>query len=194
MSIEIEKLIEKYFNGTTSSEEEKIVRDYFLSKEENEENRVYKLLFDHYEREKQEKSPTPADHFWDTHQDRKEQKKRYRKWIALVAGVAASLFLILAIITGQQSQEEYILIVHGNRVDDPELVARYIEEHERKMEKALKAELSPLEKAEDVERRIEAIGTEMERIHQKTEEKIKEAEKKINQSIINNNYNKKLSL
>jgi len=99
---EIEKLIEKYYEGETSLAEEKLLRDYFTSGEVPGHWKTYQEYFRFIDEEKQ-KNLSDA-----TFDDRcmelieKETKKTplfdlRRPWIYWVAGVAATALILIAV-------------------------------------------------------------------------------------------------
>ncbi len=87
----IEKLLEKYLEGTTSLEEEKILKNFFANDNVPSHLESYKSLFEYYKISKQEMSKEFII---------PKNKNNYIKWF----GVAASLVFV-SIITFMYLQE-----------------------------------------------------------------------------------------
>jgi hypothetical protein len=87
----IEKLLEKYLEGTTSLEEEKIIKNFFANDNVPSHLESYKSLFEYYKISKQEMSKEFII---------PKKKNNYIKWF----GVAASLVFV-SIITFMYLQE-----------------------------------------------------------------------------------------
>ena len=78
--MDIEQLIERYFEGLTTSEDEATLRHFFMSDEVPEKMKMYKPLFVYFETEiKAVKPSTPR------------RKKSYVFWLSGVAACAAIL-------------------------------------------------------------------------------------------------------
>lgn len=82
---EIERLLERYFEGDTSAAEEKILRDFFASGEVPEHLLIHKPLFAYFEEEIRQT-------------ERAERKVgKNRKVFHLISGVAAAVVVLLII-------------------------------------------------------------------------------------------------
>ncbi|MDU1890659.1 MAG: hypothetical protein E6767_08215 [Dysgonomonas sp.] len=84
---DIDKILNKYFEGETSLEEENILRNYFLHGTIEERHRIYAPMFDFFteEREKVTKVTKLTD--------RKKKKLPIYIWIS----IAASLLLLITV-------------------------------------------------------------------------------------------------
>ncbi len=146
-------LLEKYFNGETSLQEEQELRKWLFSIEIEEEYLPYRSLFETYQEEKDMKI-TPLT--W----KRSTRRKRYA-WFALVGSVVASLMIIFSIITYQSPEIKGYLIIHGERIDDPEIVAQYIRECEAELEEMLKYCNEDLKIMEEIDAEIKRSDEEI---------------------------------
>lgn len=82
----IDDLLNKYFEGETSSEEEKQLRDFFASGDVPEELIVYKPLFAYFDEEIGKEDKTA-----------KKVSLNGRKAVYWIAGIAASMLLLLGL-------------------------------------------------------------------------------------------------
>ncbi len=91
----IEKLLVKYQEATTSLQEEALLKDYFTSDNVAPHLQEYQYMFQYFAQSKQE-------HY--TKDIRLERKQQKRKWI----GMAASIALIIGVIgfTNYQNNQE----------------------------------------------------------------------------------------
>ena len=78
--MDIEQLIERYFEGLTTSEEETTLRHFFTSDEVPEKMKMYKPLFVYFETEIKAVKPSAL-----------RRKKSYVFWLSGVAACAAIL-------------------------------------------------------------------------------------------------------
>jgi len=90
----IEKLLEKYFEATTTVAEEEILRDYFTKEDVPLHLKKYASLFQYFSIAKEERFTKQVP--------LKPSKKRYIKWIS----VAAVSILVFGIYFGRSYQEQ----------------------------------------------------------------------------------------
>ena len=81
----INQILEKYWEGTTSLEEERLLKEYFLSNEVMEEHREYKDLFVFFNQEASVKFPASP----------KKDKTVHRPLRVRVMGVAAAILILI---------------------------------------------------------------------------------------------------
>jgi len=102
----MKKLLEKYWEGTTSLQEEEQLKSYFNSDLVSEEHEVYRSLFNNFELEKSFESEG-FDAFAKVKSQQSEQhyfKRRTWTGIAVAAGVSA----MVAIGSGYFQQEQEV--------------------------------------------------------------------------------------
>jgi len=80
---QIDKMLNKYFEGLSSLEEERQLKKYFASTEIAEEHRPYKALFNYFEQAQNVTNPIPV-RFND---NRRNYKKYYAAAAALIIGL-----------------------------------------------------------------------------------------------------------
>ncbi len=118
---EIEKLLEKYFEGETSLPEEKLLRDFFTSGDVPERWKDLEKYFRFISNEMSQRLSDPA---FDEKimAGIKEDKHSplfdiHRPWIYWIAGVAASILILVAVFVKFDPFSKRI----GDTYDDPQL-------------------------------------------------------------------------
>ncbi|MFV0538379.1 MAG: hypothetical protein ACK5M3_13580 [Dysgonomonas sp.] len=106
---DIDKLLEKYFEGETSLDEEQILRDYFLQTKIEDRHKVYKPIFNFFSEEKKEAiAPIP----------KKKINPSFFRWM----GIAASILLIAGIwslfYTPNGKETKSLVYVDGKEITD----------------------------------------------------------------------------
>lgn len=91
--VNIEKLLEKYFNATTTSAEEKQLKAYFTSTNVAPHLQQYQALFGYFANSKQEQYSKTIQ---------LNTKKSSWKWLS----VAASLVLLVSVYTGYNNYQQ----------------------------------------------------------------------------------------
>lgn len=92
----IEKLVHKYLEATTSLQEEKVLQEYFTSDDVAPHLQEYSMLFSYF---KQSKNET----FTQTIQLKPEKTKKNWKWLS----VAASVVLLFSVFVGNEKYQEH---------------------------------------------------------------------------------------
>ena len=107
---ELEILLDKYFEGNTSLKEEQEIKDFFKNNSELPENLIEtKAMFLFFQSEKEEQTelefvPTA----------RRKPKKNLRKIYYQVSGIAASIILLISILTYSDNSEEQKIYAYIN--------------------------------------------------------------------------------
>ena len=96
-SANIEKIIEKYFEGTTSLQEEAILKNYFVQGNVAPHLQEYQLLFSYFATA-QEESYTKSIQLIP-----KQSQRKNRYWMSIVASIA----LLTCMFVGKQQYDEY---------------------------------------------------------------------------------------
>lgn len=108
---DIDKLLEKYFEGETSLDEEQILRDYFLRTKIEDRHKEYKPIFNFFSEEKRE-----------TVVHKKKIAPSFFRWI----GIAASVLLIAGIwslfYTPNGKETKSLVYVDGKEITDIRLI------------------------------------------------------------------------
>lgn len=117
----IEKLLESYFNGETSSKEEKILGNYFNSSKVDSKLERYKVIFRYFATEKN---------------SMKSLKKRgvvikFRKVSLPLASVAAAIVLLVMLLL--PDGRAYRLVIAGNNINNQELAVQIASEQLEKL-------------------------------------------------------------
>jgi len=117
----IEELLERYFNGETSSKEEKILGNYFNSSKIDPKLEQYKAIFRYFASEKN---------------SMKSLKKRgvvvnFRKVSLPLASVAAAAILLVMLLL--PDGRAYRLVIGGNNINNQELAVQIASEQLEKL-------------------------------------------------------------
>lgn len=96
-SIKIEKILEKYFEGTTTLKEETILKDYFTKETIAPHLQEYKALFIYFNTAKEE-SYTKTIQL-----TTKKSQRKNRYWLS----IAASIVVLISVFIGKEQYELY---------------------------------------------------------------------------------------
>lgn len=102
----IDKLLEKYFEGETSLSEEKALRDYFLQTNIEDRHKVYKSIFNFYSEEKDKISP------------KKKIGISYIKWISIAAGILIIAGIWSLFNIPNEKETKSLVYVNGKEITD----------------------------------------------------------------------------
>ncbi|MFT4222436.1 hypothetical protein [Dysgonomonas sp.] len=107
---DIDKLLEKYFDGETSLNEEQILRDYFLQTKTEGRHKAYKPMFNFFSEEKREISP------------KKKTNSSFFRWIGIAASILliAGVWSLFYISNGKETKS--LVYVNGKKVTDASLI------------------------------------------------------------------------
>jgi hypothetical protein len=111
--MELEHLLEQYFEGRTSAAEEAILRRFFTSGDVPENLMMYKPLFVHFDNEIRK-----------SHQKRPNKRKTFMLWISGVAACAAILagsFFLVSKQTRCPGKGDYV-VINGRCYTDAETI------------------------------------------------------------------------
>lgn len=163
---DIDNLIEKYFDGVTSTEEEKKLKQYFEGNELLPEHAIYKPLFIVFNEEKQIKAPLLV------FPEKQKLKRSYtRRIIALLVTSAAIAFLIITLtnlhVNTTHKHPEYVVIMNGKKVLNRSEAQQYAEEMFKKTEMVVECTYQPLREISDIKNNLNA-----ERILRETDQEI----------------------
>lgn len=162
---DIDNLLEKYFNGVSSTDEEKRLKNYFKGTDILPEHEVYRPLFAVFNTEKQRKAPVM------TFPEKKIKNPAFtRRIITLVAGSAAVALLAvtLSILHHTRPQHpEYVVIVNGKLLVNQHKAQQYAEHMFWETEKIVESAYQPFREAADIKKELNA-----EKILRETEQKI----------------------
>lgn len=108
---EIDKLLEKYFEGETSLEEEKILRQYFRQPEVEERHKIYAPMFNFFSGERKEAAV-----------EKKKRKIPVYAWVS----IAASLLLLITVKSlytdSQNGAAKSVLYIDGKKITNMETI------------------------------------------------------------------------
>ena len=108
----INKLLDKYFAGTSTLEEEKLLKAYFSSDDVASEHLMYQPLFTAFARDAEIKHPEKPANL--------QFRLTIRKMIYAGSSVAATV-LIAFWLTGSPFMKNDYAIINGNKINDSEL-------------------------------------------------------------------------
>ncbi|MCK9627291.1 MAG: hypothetical protein M0R37_01705 [Bacteroidales bacterium] len=118
--VNIEKLLEKYFNGDTSVKEESILTSYFNSSKVDPELERYKVMFRYFESEKNSMRSL-----------KRGIVVNFRKMSLPLASVAAAAILLVMLLL--PDGRAYRLVVGGNKINNQELAMQIASEQLEKL-------------------------------------------------------------
>ncbi|WP_298648045.1 hypothetical protein [uncultured Proteiniphilum sp.] len=161
----IDNLLEKYFNGVSSTEEEKRLKNYFKGAGVLPEHEVYRPLFAVFNNERQIKAPVMIFPY------KKIKRPAFtRRIIIPAAGAAAVVLLAITLSTLNRrcpQPAEYVVIVNGKQVVNPYKARQYAESMFWEAEKIVERSHQPFREAADMKKNLNA-----EKILRETEQKI----------------------
>lgn len=157
----INKLLDKYFAGTSTLEEEKLLKAYFSSDDVASEHLMYQPLFTAFARDAEIKHPEKPANL--------QFRLTIRKMIYAGSSVAATV-LIAFWLTGSPFMKNDYAIINGNKINDSELAQEMAMNKLNRINNILdnslqplesitgfKDKLEPLEKISVVEKELESI-------------------------------------
>lgn len=127
MKREIDRLLERYFEGKTSAAEEKMIRHYFAQEDQDEDLKAYVPLFRFLENESEALSVLNEIRH-ERENDKRQRQSSWRYWT--IASVAASLLIALFLLSPDKqttSQNGNYVWVDGKRMSDPVTVRKFAE-------------------------------------------------------------------
>ncbi len=158
MNIDIEKVLEKYYAGTTSLEEEKILRDFFACENLNENYLAEKFLFESFCEERQQKDTSGVELFPKSIQKSRKNSLNRNKWMYFSSGVAACLVFSIGIIFYQNEQNNAAyVVINGVRINDKELAIGLVNENLSKISAIMDRGLAPIDKVKKTENKLDSI-------------------------------------
>lgn len=109
---DIDKLLEKYFEGNTSLEEESMLRNYFRQSDIDESHRVYAPLFNFFSSERKEAAI-----------EKKKRKIPLYVWLS----VAASILLLICVKSfyhdpSDNDTAKTLVYIDGKKVTDEQIM------------------------------------------------------------------------
>lgn len=123
----IDNILNHYFEGISTTGEEKILKDYFRSNQIAPQHEMYQPLFDLFD---QEKETMIAPRFDIPTAGEKGKRRTVRSlWIASAGVAAVILFsiLLLPFKDARDTHQEYVVIVNGIKISDPQQAKEYAE-------------------------------------------------------------------
>lgn len=161
----INNLLEKYFNGLSSTEEEKVLKNYFKGTGILPEHEIYKPLFTAFNSEKQIKAPEII-----LPKKKNGRQISLRRTIILLAGSAAVALLAVTLSTFNPTQDinaEYVVIVNGKKITNQHKAREYAESMFGEAKKILEDSYQPFRDATNIKQELNA-----EKILREAEQKI----------------------
>lgn len=162
---DIDNLLEKYFNGTSSTEEEQRLKNYFEGTGVLPEHEIYRPFFTGFNTERQVKAPVIS------FPEKKTKSPAFtRRIIILVAGSAAVALLAITLSTLNRTRlqhPEYVVIVNGKQVVNRHKAQQYAENMFWEAEKIVESSYQPFREAANIKKELNA-----EKILRETDQKI----------------------
>jgi hypothetical protein len=150
----IDKLLDLYFAGETTTAQEQELKNYFASSNIADEHKIYQQLFETFITEKQEKYPENLPKI------KQQPYFKQRFFISLVsaAAVAASVLLAFGIFSKMYNKdfEDYI-IINGKRINDKQLAMHTAKEKLICISEKLETGLKPVEKISEIGEKLQPL-------------------------------------
>lgn len=116
----LDKIIEKYFDGETSIEEERALKQYFSAESIEQKYEIYRPLFGYFSAEQEkEKEVTSAP-------QKVVNKKQLVFWLSVAASVAILLGVALFSQIEQNKQMQTYVFIDGEKVKDMDVVGMQV--------------------------------------------------------------------
>jgi hypothetical protein len=158
MNIDIKKILEKYYAGTTSLEEEKQLRDFFASPNMEESYLPEKKMFELFMLEKQETEISSAKHFLRKISPVKRKLFSQKKLLHFTSGITACLVFTIGIIFYQQEQKNTAyVVINGIRINDKELAIESVNGNLTRVSAIIDKSLASLNKIKMMENKLDSI-------------------------------------
>jgi hypothetical protein len=123
MNMNLQILIEKYYNGETSLDEEAELRKTFSSEKIKNDDPYTQLMYNTFAEEKNEKAPSAAKIF------SPKSKRFLKKWAYFSSGAAACFLIVVSLLFYKYTQaNNAYVIINGVRINDENLALQYIKE------------------------------------------------------------------
>jgi hypothetical protein len=151
---DIDNLLEKYFNGASSTEEEKKLKSYFNETGILPEHEIYKPLFAVFDLERQIKAPGIA--LSEKNTKRLSFTRRTIIWIAGSAAVALLAITLSTFNPLQDQNREYVVIVNGKKISNPHKARQYAENMFAEAEKIVENSYQPFREAANMKEELNA--------------------------------------
>lgn len=111
MMNDIDKILEKYFDGETSLEEEKILRQYFRQPEIEERHKMYASMFNFFSQERKEAVI-----------EKKKKKIPVYAWVSIAASILI-LLTIKSVHTDMESEAaKSMLYIDGKKITNMQTI------------------------------------------------------------------------
>lgn len=114
---DIDKILERYFEGESTLEEEQILRNYFGQPEIEERHKIYAPIFQFFITESSENSES------DTKETiGKRQRFNIRPWISIAASIAIIVGLYIIFSPQIENPNKSIVYINGNKTTDINII------------------------------------------------------------------------
>lgn len=151
----IDDILNRYFEGTASSEEEKTLRNYFRSENFLPQHEVYKQLFAAFDKEKQITAPVfeiPAV-------NENENPALSRKlWISAASAAAVILLAVILFPFNNKTnaQPDYLVYINGKQITDAQKAQQYADKMFREVENIIRTNYEPFVEATTMQNEMDA--------------------------------------
>ena len=108
----INKILEKYFEGETSLQEEEILHEYFRDGNISEEHKQYAPLFGYFRQERDKIAKIPA----------KKRKLPVYIWSGIAACIMIVLLVRFTTSTGHDDLSKSLVYIDGKKISDIETI------------------------------------------------------------------------
>lgn len=151
--VNINDLLEKYFDGQTSLAEEKLLKQYFSSNEISLEHLIYKPLFEVFEIESKEVLSTAK-----IRTEIIPTGKSKHIWFRTLsmAGVAASIVVAFWFF-GNNAMADDFAVINGKRINDAEYAQQFAARKLSRVNRMLTTTMKPIQQINKVNQCMEPI-------------------------------------
>lgn len=148
----INRLLEKYFQATTTLAEEKVLRTYFESNAVLPEHKQFVSLFTAFNVEKEEVIPFE----FKVQLPKRSRANKYIIQALISSGIAACLLIGFCAIQPKTEVENYA-IVNGQMNADAEFAQKYVEEKLNEVNNVVTKNMKPIRTLHIVKKRLQPM-------------------------------------
>ncbi len=138
----IDDILNRYFEGTASSEEEITLKNYFRSENILPQHEVYKPLFAAFDKEKQITAPgfeIPAVN------ENKNPALSRKLWISAASAAAVILLAVILFPFNNKTEtnSDYLVFINGKQITDQQKAQQYADKMFREAEEIIRTSYQP---------------------------------------------------
>lgn len=155
VTLDIDALLDKYWEGETSVKEEEMIQAYFKSKNIAESHLPFAALFEYFDEQSQVKyQELPSKHIIETQPATKVTQLNIKKWLYAAAAATVLVLGSIFVVNNLKQEKHSQQFANINEIEDPEEALRVTKEalalvskKFRKSQQSVQQNMGALEKA-----------------------------------------------